>query len=237
MPRIERGQTGGICIHVVNRGNGRANVFHDEDDYAAFVDILGQGCERTPMRVVSCCLMPTHIHLVLWPWEEGDLSTWMQWVMTSHVRRHHRRHDTSGHVWQGRFKSFPIQRRHPSAAERARGVVETGDPVRQVVRYVERNPLRAGLVTSAERWPWSSLHWWSTPATAPAFWQRDAVRRPANWLMLVNHPETDEELAALRQSVQRGTPFGSEAWVRQVAKEWSLESTLRPRGRPRRHTN
>jgi len=219
MPRVGRGQTGGICIHVINRGNGKARVFHDEDDYAVFVELLGRGCERIPIRVVSCCLMPNHIHLILWPREDGDLSAWIQWVTTSHVRRHHRRYGTSGHVWQGRFKSFPVQHRQPSASQRARGVVETGDPVLQVARSVERNPLRAGLVTLAERWPWSSLHWWSTPAAAPGFWQPDVIWRPEDWLALVNRPETDEELVALRQSVQRGTPFGSEAWRKQVVDE------------------
>jgi len=82
------------------------------------------------MRVLAYCLMPNHFHLALWPQADGDLSRWMQWVLTAHVRRYHRHYGSSGHVWQGRFKAFPIQ---------ADGHLLT------VLRYIERNPVRAGL--------------------------------------------------------------------------------------------
>ena len=100
---------GGICYHTLNRGNARAEVFHKDNDYAAFVALMGQACDRLPMRVLAYCLMPNHFHLVLWPRHDGDLSHWMQWLLTSHVRRYHRHYHGSGHVWQGRFKAFPIQ--------------------------------------------------------------------------------------------------------------------------------
>jgi len=88
MPRIARAPSAGIVSHVINRGNGRATVFGDDPDYEAFIELLGEACERWPMRVVGCCLMPNHFHLVVWPPEDGDLPRWMQWLMTSHVRRH-----------------------------------------------------------------------------------------------------------------------------------------------------
>jgi putative transposase len=235
MPRIARGPTGEVVHHVVNRGNARATVFHDEDDYAAFVELLGQACDRWPMRVVGCCLMPNHFHLVVWPAAAGDLSRWMQWLMTSHVRRHHRRHGTSGHVWQGRYKSFPVQPTRVPTERRLRGVLEGGDAVLAVLRYVERNPVRSGLATSAEDWAWSSARWWAKVEAAPAFWRREWFARPADWLEQVNRPQRDEELAALRRCVRRGRPFGRELWVKQMARQWGLESTLRPRGRPRKH--
>jgi len=234
MPRIARGPTSDVVSHIVSRGNGRATVFGDLDDYAAFVALLGEACEREPMRVIGCCLMPNHFHLVIWPPKGGDLSRWMQWLMTSQVRRHHRRYGTSGHVWEGRYKSFPVEPRRVSAEARRRGVVESGDPVLTVLRYVERNPVRAGLAFPAEAWPWSSAHWWAEPGMAPAFWRREWWSRPEDWLDLVNRPQRDAELAALRRSVQRGRPFGREAWVTRMAQEWGLGSTLRPRGRPRR---
>jgi putative transposase len=234
MPRITRGQTGGVCSHVINRGNARQAVFHDDQDYAGFVELIGQACGRVAMRVVGCCLMPNHMHLVVWPADDGDLSRWMQWLMTSHVRRHHRRYGSSGHVWQGRFKSFLIQRRSPGIAERAVGVLEHGDPVLDVLRYVERNPLRSGLVGAAEEWRWSSLRWWADAATAPAWWKRDVVWRPADWLERVNQPQNERELAAMRRCVARGCPYGSESWVRRMVSACGLESTVRPRGRPRK---
>ena len=106
---------------MLNRGNRRAEVFHDEGDYAGFIELLWLACDRIPMRLAAVCLMPNHFHLVVRPWADGDLSRWMQWLMTSHVRRYHRRYSTSGHVWQGRYKSFVIEHRRPRAAERAAG--------------------------------------------------------------------------------------------------------------------
>jgi len=164
MPRTGRVDTGGLYCHVLNRGNGRAAVFHDARHYDGFVDLLGKACRRDPMRIAAACLMPNHFHLVVRPRADGDLGRWMHWLMTSHVRRYPRRYGTSGHVWQGRFKSFVIESRRPSAAERAAGVVQTGDPVLEAARYVERDPPRAGLVDRAEDRPWSSLHWWAKQA-------------------------------------------------------------------------
>lgn len=235
MPRISRGPSSGVVSHVVNRGNGRATVFHDEDDYAAFVGLLGEACDREPMRVVGCCLMSNHFHLLLWPPEEGNLSRWMQWLMTSHVRRYHRRYGTSGHVWQGRYKNFLVQPKRVAAEARLHGVAEGGDAVLAVLRYIERNPIRAGLSTTAEAWSWSSAHWWAVPASAPDFWDRRWKNRPEEWLRHVNRPQNEDELAALRRCVQRGCPFGREPWVKQMAREYSLESTLQPRGRPQTH--
>jgi putative transposase len=233
MPRTGRGETGGICCHVLNRGNGRQTVFHDESDYAGFVELIGLACARTPMRVLAWCLMPNHFHLVLWPRADGDLGRWMQWLMTSHVRRYHRRYRGSGHVWQGPFKSFPLEYRRPTRAERAAGVVETACPLWTVARYVERNPRRAKLVRRAEGWAWSSLRYSAQLAKPPAWVDISWLERPAGWLATVNGAESAEDLAAVRQSIARGRPLGSAGWVRRIAAALGLESSLRPRGRPR----
>src|SRR5688572_24903460 len=147
MPRTARASAGNYCYHVLNRGNARQEVFHKPEDYAAFLRLMTEANERedgVSMRLLGYCLMPNHFHLVLWPREDGDLSRWMQWLLTSHVRRYHRHYGTSGHVWQGRFKAFPIQK---------------DEHLLLVLRYVERNPVRAKTlgVRRAERWPWSSL--------------------------------------------------------------------------------
>jgi len=142
MPRTARASVGGLCYHVINRGNARDTVFHKDADYQAFVDLIGDACERLPKRVLAYCLLSNHFHLVLWPHRDGDLSRWMQWCLTAHVRRYHKHYRSSGHVWQGRFKAFPI---------------EQDEHLLTVLRYVERNPLRAELVKRAELWRWSSL--------------------------------------------------------------------------------
>jgi len=115
--------------------------------------------------------------------------------------------------------------------------VEQDEHLLTVLRYIERNPLRAGLVAHAEAWPWSSLPWWSGAfgSPLPPYLHPGPVPRPANWVAWVNEPLTDAELAQVRQSVQRGTPFGTARWAKQTAARLGLQATLRPRGRPRKH--
>jgi REP-associated tyrosine transposase len=207
-----------MCYHVLNRGNAQAEVFHKDGDFAAFLDLMAAANERLPVRILGYALMPNHFHLVLWPRGDGDLSRWMQWLLTSHVRRYHRHYQSSGHVWQGRFKAFPI---------------EQDDHLWTVLRYVERNPLRAGLVRSAENWPWSSLSWRST-GKRPAILSDWPVSCPRNWVAMVNAVETEAELVALRRSITRGAPFGNSRWSERIARRLGLESSLRPRGRPKK---
>src|SRR5471030_829746 len=108
MPRSARASVGGYCYHVLNRGNARAEVFHKDNDYHAFVKLIRQASAPVPMRLLGFCLMPNHFHLALWPHGDEDLSAWMGWLLTAHVRRYHKHYRSSGHVWQGRFKAFPV---------------------------------------------------------------------------------------------------------------------------------
>jgi putative transposase len=133
---------------------------------------------------------------------------------------YHRHYHSSGHVWQGRFKAFPI------AAD---------EHLLAVLRYVERNPLRANLVKRAEDWPWSSLRWWKEPTKLP-FLDPGPVPRSADWLEVVQEPHTEGEPERLRRSAQRGQPYGGHSWVVGTAKALGLEATLRPVGRPRKPT-
>lgn len=141
----------------------------------------------------------------------------MQRLLTAHVRRYHGHYLTTGHIWQGRFKAFPI---------------EENEHLLSVLRYIERNPLRAGLVSRAEDWPWSSLRHRSQVSDG-GFVDLGPVSLPEGWIEWVNQAQTDGELEQLRASVNRGMPFGSESWVERIASILGLEFTLRPRGRPR----
>jgi putative transposase len=217
MPRPKRIAPGGYCYHVLCRGNARQRVFRKEGDYTAFLALFDEAQEKLPMRIVGYCLVPNHVHLVLWPKEDGDLSRWMQRVLTTHVRRYHEHFHGSGHVWQGRFKAFPIQ---------------ADEHLLMVLRYVERNPLRARLVAAAADWPYSSLGR-DRRAPRPAWLVDGPAPRGRNWAAHVERPQTEAELAALRHSVHRGTPFGSDRWCARTVTSLGLESTLRPRGRPR----
>lgn len=213
-PRIT---IGGEIYHVLSRGNGKARVFHREADYEAMLRLIGQACRRVPVRVLGYCLMPNHFHAVVSPRRDGDLSRWVQWLLTTHVRRVHRIHAGSGHVWQGRFKSF---------------VVQDDAHLFAVLRYVERNPLRAGLATCGEDWPWSSARWWRA-AERPAWLEEGPVRRNAGWLEQVNGDALAEDLDGIRHSIRRGAPYGSRSWSRAAATRHGCESTLRSLGRPR----
>jgi len=144
MGRPLRAALGGIVYHVLNRANARARIFHDDADYAAFLRIAAEAVQRVRMRLLAYCVMPNHWHLVLHPRADGDLSRFMGWLTLTHTQRWHaQRHSIgAGHLYQGRFKSFPVQKEVYFL---------------RLCRYVERNALRAGLVQRAEDWPWSSL--------------------------------------------------------------------------------
>ena len=126
MGRALRVTAGDTVYHVLNRANGRQALFDDEGDYAAFERVLAEAQQRLPMRLLAYCLMPNHWHRVLWPFGDGDLSRFLAWL--THTQRWHAdRHTTgSGHLYQGRFKSF---------------LVQTDAHLLTVCRYVERNAL------------------------------------------------------------------------------------------------
>ncbi len=222
MPRTARVAPGGVVYHVINRGVGRQQLFFSDDDYLAFARVIAETFEKRPMRLLSYCLMPNHWHFVLWPEKEGDLGRFMQRLTVTHVTRWQKNYNMVGfgHVYQGRFKSFPV---------------ETDDYFYQVMRYAERNALRANLVAKAEAWRWSSL--WIRQFGSPkdrAMLSRWPLPRPRKWLRYVNDPETDAELEALRRSCIRGTPYGSAEWVKDTARRLGLEATIRKPGRPKK---
>ena len=225
MPRPQRAAEGGLIYHALNRANARLALFDDDDDYAAFERVLQQAVARFEMRLLSYCLMADHFHLLLWPREDGDLSTFMRWLTMTHTQRWHAQHGTAGtgHLYQGRYKSFPVQ---------------ADEHFLIACRYVEQNALRANLIERAEEWKWGSL--WARrtkdgverPKLTP--WP---IKRPHDWTVRVNRPLGAKEEEAILRSMHRGQPFGSESWQAEVAARLGLESLLRPRGRPRKQPN
>jgi putative transposase len=218
VPRIARGIADSFVYHVLNRGNGKQTVFHKDQDYQAFFDLLKEAKARYPIKIFAYCLMPNHFHLVLMPTQGKDLSRYMQWLMTSHVRRYHRHYGTSGHVWQGRFKSF---------------IIQEDAHLLTLIRYVEGNPVRASLVKSAREWPWSS-HQASADEKAIKLLDEIPVELPYAWSKFVDDPLTENELQRLRESVNRQAPFGARTWQSNICKKLGLESSIRHRGRPKK---
>src|SRR5262249_48064008 len=155
-----------------------------------------------------------------WPQTDGEVTDFFRWLAHTHAMRWRVAHRTVGygHLYQGRFKSFPVQ---------------SDEHVLTVLRYVERNALGAGLVERAEQWRWGGL--WARvhgdDAVKAILWPWP-VEPPKDWLRRVNTPLSAKELRRLSISIARGQPYGEEEWVKRTAKELSLEHTIRPEGRP-----
>jgi putative transposase len=211
-----------MVFHVINRGVGRRRLFGSRGDYAAFERVLQDVVETVPMRILSYCLMPNHWHLLLWPQVAGQLASFMQRLTTTHVRRfqQHRQEIGHGHLYQGRFKSFPVQE---------------DSHFLTVARYVERNALRAKLAARAEDWRWCSL--WrrehGSPAERGLLCEWPVPRQP-DWLNWVNQPQTEKEIAALRLSINRSRPYGEPAWQQNTAQRLGLQRSFGKPGRPKK---
>ncbi len=222
MPRRPRNAPGGFVYHVLNRAVARHALFQKEADYQAFERVLAETLEKQRMRVLAYTLMPNHWHFVLWPEGDGELTAFMNGLTLTHAMRWHAHYHTSGsgHLYQGRFKSFPI---------------ETDAHLYTVLRYVERNALRAHLVERAEQWRWSSLYLRASgDARVTSLLHPWPVPLPEQWTERVNEAQTEAELAGLRQCVKRGSPYGTTRWQQQTALTMGLEATLRPLGRPKK---
>jgi putative transposase len=215
MGRPLRVDVGGLVYHALNRASARAPLFEAAADYQQFEQVLHAARERTGMRIVAYCVMPNHWHLVLWPATDGALRGFMTWLTLTHTQRWHARRGSagSGHLYQGRYKSF---------------LVQDDGHLLTVCRYVERNPLRARLVRRAEAWRWGSL-WRRERGRGLDLLSDGPVARPADWRQFVNRAETAVELDALRASTQRGRPSAPAPG----GTTWSAASTSPPPFPPR----
>ena len=220
MPRSKRADEAGHCYHALNRGNARREIFHKPADYDAFLDCLGEALGRYPVDLMAFCLMPNHWHLVLRPRQDGAMGRMMGWVGSTHTARYHAHNHTvgSGHLYQGTFKSFPVQ---------------DDSHFLTLCRYVERNALAAGLCRRGEDWVYGSLHRRSTRSDRqPKLLTTWPIRRPTGWMERVNKPMSGKELERIRTSVRRGTPYGDTQWLESTCERTGLWSTTRPIGRP-----
>ena len=208
----------GLIFHVLNRGVRRLTLFEQAQDYLAFYRVFHEAQARIPMRCLAYCLMPNHFHLVLWPRADTDLSTFMAWLTATHSKRWHAWRETNGtgHVYQGRFKAFPVS---------------NDTHFLRLCRYVERNAARAGLVARPQDWPWNSLAQ-RAGRKSPIALAEWPITRPTDWLDLVQL-DVAHETEELRHSVRRSAPYGPEGWRVQIANHLKMSSSLSPCGRPR----
>jgi len=221
MPRSARVDVGGEIYHVLNRANGRLQIFDTDADYQLFEQLLLETKEITDMRILAYELMPNHWHIILHPRSDGDLSSFMHKLSNAHTRKVHARTDTngSGHLYQGRYKSF---------------LVDSNNYLLAVIKYVERNAVRAKLVRRCEEWQWGSA-WRRVHGTTEQKKLLDEIptELPDEYVEWINTSENPDDLNMIRNSVNKSVPYGRERWVEKMISKHHLESTLRSPGRPK----
>ncbi len=174
--------------------------------------------EKFPIKIFAYCLMPNHYHFILMPRQVDHLSKWIHWLTTVHARRYHYHYQTSGHIWQGRFKNILVQDDNHLAI---------------ILKYIERNPMRAGLVKSAWNWPWSSYREGLGEKLNDLLDERP-IKLQMGWKEFVNSPINTTELENLRKCITQQLPYGDEKWKHEISKQLGIKCFVKPRGRPKK---
>jgi len=223
MARKPRIDVGGQVYHILNRANARLPIFFKEEDYKMFETILEDACTAYDMRLLAYCLMPNHFHLVLHTRRDGDLQKFMQWVTLTHTQRWHTKNKTvgTGHLYQGRYKSL---------------LAQDDAHLLGLIRYVERNPLRAKLVKNLDNWKFSS-YWRRKHGTGnqKRILTEWPVDMPKDYETFIHEPMTIEELEKIRDAVQHRQVHGSDQWTVSMQKKYKI-SEEKQRGRPKKGT-
>ncbi|MCK9344994.1 MAG: transposase [Candidatus Pacebacteria bacterium] len=222
MSRNARVDVGGEIYHVINRANGRFKIFDEDKDYKLFEQLLLETKELNGMRILAYVIMPNHWHLVLYPKNDGDLGVFMQRLTNAHTRKVHAKTGTNGngHLYQGRYKSF---------------LVDSENYLLSVIKYVERNPVRAKLVISCEDWEWGSAYFrLARKRKNVELIDLPPINLPIDYKQWINAPEKQDEVDTIRISVNKSVPYGGEGWVEKMVVKHKLESTLKSPGRPKK---
>ena len=219
MPRLARSVFSAIPHHVTQRGNRREDVFFEDEDRLVYLQWIGEYCKKWAVEVLAYCLMTNHIHLILKPSTEKGLQRVLKPVHMRYAQRVNKAKGWKGHLWQGRFFSSPLDDAYTWSA----------------IRYVERNPVRAGLVERAEDYPWSSAaaHCGlvNNPMLAP-FTAMERVVSRSEWSSWLALPEDDRAVNVLRRNVEKGLPCGSDVFIEHLENLANRQLRYRPQGRP-----
>jgi putative transposase len=219
MPRRARVVLPDLPYHITHRGNRGANTFLSPEDRITYIEWLVEYTERYEMEVWSYCLMDNHVHFIAVSRLITSLSFTFRALEGRYAQRMNRKHDWKGHLWQGRFYSAPLDERHLWIA----------------VRYVELNPVRAGLVEVAEDYPWSSARAHCNGATDPLLSPSSPFPGPIDdWSRWLKSGINEEEAKELRSKTYKGEPFGSNLFVKRLEAALGRPLRIKERGRPKK---
>lgn len=218
MPRIARGLADNQIYHIINRGNRREVVFHDNYDYEKFLKLLIESKEKYAIKIYAYCLMPNHFHLVIYTKYADSLSQTMHWINSSYVRYYNKRYNISGHLWQGRYKSF---------------IVQEDSYLLVLLKYVEVNPKRARIVKDCIDYKYSSANN-RIKNNENLITDEAPILLPDDWYAYINSDEKITDIESIRNCINRQAPLGDENWKYMVSKKYNLESTMNQRGRPKK---
>ncbi len=221
MPRLARVVAVGLPHHITQRGNYRQRVFCSESDRITYLGLISEYCKPARLRLIGYCLMTNHVHLIAVPEREDSLARGLGQAHCRYAHCVNARQRSTGHLWQNRFYSTVMDEAHLLSA----------------MRYVERNPVRAGMVADAAEYHWSSAiaHLTGLDETGSLdlpYWAARVSRE--EWRGELGVPEEPEELAAIRTQTTTGRPLGSKDFVAELGRK--MRRVLEPRavGRPRK---
>jgi len=203
--------------HVTQRGVRRMETFSSDGDYQAYIELVATSCKKAGTQVWAYCLMPNHVHLILVPCCEDGLRAALGEAHRRYTRMINFREGCRGHLWQERFHSFPMDEAHLHAC----------------ARYVELNPVRAGLVKRPEGWLWSSARAHLKGGDDALVTVKPLLERVGDWQQFLACGVKDAELNQFHMHTQTGRPLGTDAWVKALEAGTGRKLRARSPGRPK----
>ena len=202
MARLARVVAAKLPHHVTQRGNRRQQVFFGDKDYAHYIALLAEGCREAKTAVWAYCLMPNHVHLILIPSDKDGLRAALGEAHRRYTRHINQREDWRGYLWQGRFASFPMDEPHLLAC----------------ARYVELNPVRAGLKRRVRDWKWSSARAHLAGEDDALVSAQPLLDLVPDWAAFLRQGLADDALEAIRKHERTGRPLGSDKFTKKLER-------------------
>ena len=221
MGRIARIVIPNCPHHIIQRGNRRQPVFFSKDDKNLYLQILNYHCRQESVEIWCYCLMDNHVHLIAVPRKTEGLPRAIGEIHRKYTYMINIRHNWKGYLWQGRFLSYPMDEKHLYLA----------------VRYIERNPVRAGIVRKAEDYPWSSAkaHIRRKPDKVLTEFYLSSVIK--DWRSYLQEEEREEDIDLLRKHERSGQPLGSNGFITKIEQLTGRKLRKKKPGRPKKRKN